>query len=66
MLYNLGWALFDQDRPFEAIASFNEAIQCSPDYGVAYLALGEVYHHLGMTDAAANLRKFRALQPQDK
>lgn len=59
--YGLGLALRGQGRLAEAVASFQQAVQCRPDFVEAYNALGAVFAH----SVLANKDRSAPLPAQD-
>jgi tetratricopeptide (TPR) repeat protein len=51
--YNLGAAYERKDEPDKALAQFQEAVKVKPDFGEAYLALGNMYLSQRKFDAPA-------------
>jgi Flp pilus assembly protein TadD/predicted Ser/Thr protein kinase len=57
--YGLGWkGMFEKNDSAAAVPLFQQAIRLDPNFGMAYLSLGDMYANLGETDLAAkNARK---------
>lgn len=50
--FNMGFSLFNDNKPYEAIESFQKAISINPDMKEAYNYLAEVYRFLGEKEKA--------------
>ena len=50
--FNKGNLLLDLERLDEAVAAFDRAVQCNPDFTGSYINRGVAQHLLGYTDAA--------------
>ena len=63
---NLGHYYNNQDRPLEALAQLEAAIQIRPGYGEAYTNLGRSQFLLGRLDEAwSSFQKALSFQPED-
>jgi len=66
-LDTLGTAQLKNNRLDEALATFNEALASSPDYGIALIGLGETLVALGRSEEAARaLARFDRLDARDR